>query len=150
MILLTSTSDQLQIITGAAATIDVTGLNIFEPPGSQSAGLSDVLFLSLNKNTQPFTLLVDFVSDSDGGVVLDPIPGANVIEDGTVQTASRITWFNPDGSINTIDTIKFQSDVAEVPEPSSILLLLTGLAVLGMLIPRIRTLRRETEHWRVE
>ncbi len=115
----------------AAATVDVTGLNILEPPGSPNAGLvSDVLFVSLNQTTQPFTIQVSFSSDTEG-LIMDPIPGGRIAEDGTIQTASTITWLNANGSINTIDTIRFQSDL-DASEPSSILLLPTLYAALGI------------------
>jgi len=40
----------------------------------------------------------------------------------------KVTW-----SDGTVDTIQFQSDIeSAVPEPSSILLLPTGIAVLGI------------------
>jgi hypothetical protein len=113
-----------------AATIDVTGLNILEPPGSPNAGLvSDVLFLS-PLPTQPPTIQVSFSSDTEG-LILDPIPGGRIFEDGTIQTASTITWLNANGSINTINTIRFQSDL-EAPEPSSFLMLPTLFAALGI------------------
>ena len=46
-----------------------------------------------------------------------------VIETGDVQVAGTVTW-----SDRTVDTINFQSDAADVPEPSSILLFLPGFA----------------------
>ena len=54
-----------------------------------------------------------------------------VIEDGSVQPAFIVHWH--DGSI---DTINFQSDVAPVPEPTSLFLLFSGLVSLGGAVHR--------------
>jgi PEP-CTERM motif-containing protein len=59
--------------------------------------------------------------------------GCNLVEDGTVQPLGTVNW-----SDSTTDTLQFQSDVSDVPEPSSILLLLTGFAGL-----RFAKLRRK-------
>jgi len=114
-----------------AVTVDFTGMNIFEPLGFPGSGrISDVMFLSINQTTQPITVGVSFSSDTDG-LIMDPIPGGRMFEDGTIQTAGAITWLNADGSVNTIDTIRFQSDV-EAPEPSSLLLFPTLYAAFAM------------------
>ncbi|MFY9528128.1 MAG: PEP-CTERM sorting domain-containing protein, partial [Candidatus Acidiferrales bacterium] len=55
----------------------------------------------------------------------DQLGGCQMREDGTEQTGITITWSN-----GTKDTIKFASDVestSAVPEPSSVLLVGSGL-----------------------
>jgi len=75
---------------------------------------------------------------SDPGVGLGGTLGCcDLTEDGTVQTIGTVTW--TDG---TVDTIRFQSD-SEVPEPSTILLMLAGFAGLGTLRLAIRSQRGE-------
>src|SRR5689334_1434017 len=49
-----------------------------------------------------------------------------VIEDGTTQTALTVVW-----SDGNVDTIKFQSDVSDVPEPSGLILLLSILFLVA-------------------
>jgi len=76
-----------------------------------------------------------FISLADGATPVacaPPVP-CTITENGKLQTALTVTWSN-----NTTDTIRFKSDIESVPEPSSILLLLTGLAPLGMWIRRRR------------
>jgi hypothetical protein len=70
---------------------------------------------------------VIFASYADTSTLqCSPFPtGCGLTEDGTFQAIGTITW-----SDNTVDTIRFQSDV-ETPEPSSTLLLVTGLVLLG-------------------
>jgi hypothetical protein len=72
---------------------------------------------------------LDFLSDADNSgtspTLCADVGGCQLIEDGTIQTIGTVTW--TDG---TVDTIQIQSDVNKVPEPSTILLLLTGIACI--------------------
>jgi hypothetical protein len=87
-----------------------------------------------------------FVSDGPGvpgvvevgGVPCPPIIGCNITENGTVQqvvlaggTPVTINWSN-----GAQDTIAFASDVSEVPEPASLILLGSGLVVTGGFLRR--------------
>lgn len=95
---------------------------------------SDAIVVIAPEDQQSYEL--QFISDPSGdlaastSISCDEIPGGcQITEDGTVQTAGTVTW-----SDGTVDTIKFQSDVdpVVVPEPSSMLLLLTGFVALGI------------------
>ena len=52
-------------------------------------------------------------------------------ENGQIQTAGTITWLDSTGAPLRTDTIEFASDITDVPEPASWLLVLTGLPLLG-------------------
>jgi hypothetical protein len=83
--------------------------NIFEPGGG---GISDVF--SAQGSAGGASIAQFFVSDTDGGPVLDPLPGAiSLVENGDIQTVGSAIL--KDGS--TV-TFQFQSDVVETPEPS--------------------------------
>jgi hypothetical protein len=60
-------------------------------------------------------------------------------EDGTVQTATSITWVLPgtDTVIGT-DVLEFQSTDTASPEPSTALLMLAGLGLSGISVIRRR------------
>jgi len=55
-----------------------------------------------------------------------------MIEDGSVQTALNLVW-----SDGTVDMIGFQSDVEPIPEPSTVVLLLSGVALLSIPMSRL-------------
>ena len=111
-------------------------------PGSTK--ISDEI--DVNPNLPDLTkVFVDFFSDHEQrGVACNVFGGCPLTEDGTVQTAVQITWFDSTGAVVAVDTIKFQSDVAvtPVPEPASVSLLLTGFAGLGISRLRRRVARR--------
>lgn len=83
----------------------------------------------------PNQVNIFFSSDVEGVTPL-ACP-CDVAEDGTVQTARTITWFDVTGAPIGSDDIRFQSDVADVPEFSSGLLTVIGIALLGLTFRRI-------------
>jgi hypothetical protein len=108
-------------------------LNVRE---SVLGSISDVLIFSFSSSGGT----IDFVSDVEGGAVLDPVPGPFVVETGTVQDAGSVTWTLADGS-TVVDTVAFISDVSEIPEAASIALLGTSLLSLGLVRRRRPRLR---------
>jgi hypothetical protein len=80
------------------------------------------------------TMRLVFSSDADPPITPCGVffGGCQLTEDGSVQTAGTITWFNATTGVTTIDTVQFQSDTTEVPEPASILLLLAVFVFLGI------------------
>jgi PEP-CTERM motif len=121
-------------VSAPANTVGVAenpaGLNVREPGGGP---LSDVLVFFNFTSTSG---TIQFVSDVEGGAVLDPVFGPFIDETGAVQDAASVTWTLADGS-TVVDTIRFVSDVSEVPEPASGALLGIGI-ILGMIRCRRR------------
>jgi len=114
----------IQSTIGGGQPIVVIG----EPGG---AFVSDIFtFEGVTKGLSGF--MGAFISDSDTGPQQACGPSnfmpCTIIENGGIQTALTVAW--TDG---TVDTIRFQSDVP-VPEPSSLLLSLVGLALVGLWI----------------
>jgi hypothetical protein len=107
-------------------TVSVAGspiaLNVRESPLGR---ISDVVLASVTSTAG----MIQFVSDIEGGAVLDPVGGNFVDETGTIQDAGSVTWTLADGS-TVVDTIAFISDVEAVPEPGSFALLSIGLMIL--------------------
>jgi hypothetical protein len=73
-----------------------------------------------------------FSSDNDStplGFCVSPT-GCQMTENGDLQLAEDLTWAGPSGL--TTDEIFFRSDVADVPEPSSMLLTFAILMLFGV------------------
>ena len=115
----------------------------FTEPGTNV--ISDELLFPLpassNAPVQPdfsIGVTITFISDTEPGS-LGMCPLATCLaETGLVQTAATIEWFNGAGGFLGEDTIKFQSDVSDVPEPPSALLLLAGVSVVAIAYRRAR------------
>lgn len=127
----------LSSLTGATIKSTIGGgqpiVLIGEPGG---AFVSDIFtFEGVTQGQSSF--MGAFISDSDTGTQQACGPAnfmpCTIIENGGIQTALTVSW--SDGSI---DTINFQSDVAPVPEPSSFLLLVAGLTLVGLWMHRAR------------
>ncbi len=107
-------------------------LNIADPDGTVSDGLA--------VNIGNTRAILSFVSDDDTRLLglCGVDVRCSVVENGGIQTWGTIEWCSDllcsAGSILAVDTIQFRSDIVEggatVPEPASLLLLLTGLLVL--------------------
>lgn len=104
--------------------------DIFGAPGTAESGLlSDTLLdtPTFDANFNILSFKITFTSDTEGGPPLVPTGGNRLTENGTIQTADNISW--PNGVV--VDTIKFQSDSPEVPEPSTMVLMLVAFVGLG-------------------
>lgn len=126
---------QVSSTDGAVITSPEFDVNISDPApnsGVVSDNIHD-LNLSVGGSSASSTYLVNFFSVPDPGsplgntcaIVTDTV-GCALTEDGTVQIASTVTW-----SDGAVDTIQFQSADSPTPEPSSLILLGTG--VLGLI-----------------
>jgi len=86
------------------------------------------------------SIMLIFASDGNvGPLVPCPYGVCNVTENGMVQTVGAITWTKT-GSPTIVDTIKFKSDLAPVPEPASLLLFGSGLGIGAVFLWRRRRL----------
>jgi PEP-CTERM motif len=108
-------------------------LNVRE---SALGAISDVVIFSFTSSGG----MIEFVSDVEGGAVLDPVPGPFIVETGTVQDAASVTWTLANGSM-VVDTVAFISDVSEIPEPAAVVLLGIGLLSLGLVCRKRAWLR---------
>jgi hypothetical protein len=83
--------------------------------------------------------VLSFLVTYTGGLaipVVGPVPNT-VVRTGALQEGAGITWFPDGGSID--DQIFFQSDGPQaVPEPGSVLLLLTALGLAGRRLRGVR------------
>ena len=86
-------------------------------------------------NSSQNSVTLTFTSFDDTGAHC-PSGGCNVVESGDLQFPGiTITW--SDGTTTTADSIGFQSD-PPVPEPASLILLGSGLALAGGFLRRRR------------
>ena len=108
---------------------------IIEPgrPAFPCCRRSDAIFVDSTENSPAF---VDFFSDDDGPPDVTAFVNCDiepcVEETGGIQMVIGLVW-----SDGTEDRIGFQSDVSEIPEPSSVTLLAT-VAGLTMFVGRRR------------
>jgi len=83
--------------------------------------------------------ILSFASDDDTHLLKCGDVPCGPVENGGIQTWGTIEWCSTpncsSGEFLAVDTIQFRSDIVEggatVPEPASLLLLLTGLLVLA-------------------
>ena len=123
----------LQHFQSAFANPSPVAVNIFEPGGQI---LSDTLQLTFVEGSKTFWT---FNSDVEGMTLSPIIGGQTIVEDGTAQTVVTIFYGDFNGAPNGTDTILIQSDLVEgvgVPEPSGLMMALSGLAFVG--VPAIR------------
>ena len=120
-----------QALIDISPNIPPDGLNFAEDPQLQF--FSDQIAVTPENDMIPAaSAMISFLSDSllEREPCSDFVGGCQLQETGQLQGGS-ITWGNPiNGMVAGFDDILIQSDV-EVPEPSSWLLLVTGL--LGLL-----------------
>jgi hypothetical protein len=121
---------------GANGSVGVNGdlssrptLYYTEPGGTDVSDSLSVTEITLPGPIGGFR--ITFIS-VDGGGGACPVTGCAGAENGLVQTAMTIQYFDLTGTLVATDTIAFQSDGVRVPEPASALLLLAGVGVVAM------------------
>jgi hypothetical protein len=92
------------------------------------------LFSSETHNATGYT--ATFTSFDSGGVTCASVGGCAITENGLTQTAVQVSFVNANEATLDTDTINFISEDAAVatPEPSSLAMLLTGMAALGLIV----------------
>jgi len=90
----------------------------------------------------PQQAFISFQSDIDGvSLGTCPVGVTCGVENGQVQLAFTINWVNVDRQVFATDNINLQSDIGEVPEPSSGVLLVAGIGGITLL-RRLQTTNR--------
>ena len=147
-------SDDTGRTSGFSCQGETCSVTLLPPAGTGGVGLSIISTAWVEPGTNnlsdqfcqaadcifsPQSAFISFTSDTEG-VSLGPCQLTFCpAENGSVQTAITVNWFNQAGAPIGSDNINLQSD-NEVPEPSSGLLLLAGISVLGLTIRRRRNL----------
>lgn len=123
----TVTGGSLGMGTGTSNTTFVGIAESSNLRGTASDRLLSELINPAHSNNWFFDFVSDGPADTGLGSCLEfSNSGCALAEDGTIQTLGTIQW-----SDNTVDTVRFQSDAPEVPEPSSIILVLSGVVGLA-------------------
>jgi len=107
---------------GGSTISDLLGYGPCSIPNCSGGDTSGPPFVAyeMNFNSDPST-------ETPSGILgnsCSAVGGCQIIERGVEQLAGTVTW-----SDGTVDTINFNSDT-EVPEPSSIVLFLPGIAAM--------------------
>jgi hypothetical protein len=103
---------------------------IAEPNTSPQVASDALSFNFIGPPEDATSVPLSFYSDSDSRP-LGSCPGnygsCLITENGGVQVAAIITWTN-----GAMDTINFRSDIDEIPEPSTLLLVFVSLAAFAI------------------
>jgi hypothetical protein len=143
-----SGTTRLATVAGCGTAAEICSITLAAPTGSTfststlppiiyvgegNGHISDELIFAVSPDSKFVTLT--FVSDAEGGSGLGTCPTtpACISETGLSQLAGNIVWSN-----DTTDSIHFASDPPEgvVPEPTSLLLLGSGLTIIGGFLRR--------------
>ena len=157
-----------QVCSGETCTIDVISpspgnlfsgfsspagapINILEPGSSI---ISDILSFDTYEPTglPVGDFAITFTSDTNEitglGTFTTSTPGGTLTETGSIQDGFTFQWNTPaSGALAATATIQFASDLdstTSVPEPSSLPILLAGLAVIGGALYLVRKKAKAT------
>jgi len=106
---------------------------IIEPNASTTNPFMVTFSDFINIVATPSGAFITFESDIEGvNRFVDCTLVPCTVETGGIQTVTQLLW-----SDGTLDTIQFESDISDVPEPSAVMLLATA-AGLTMFVGRRR------------